>query len=223
MPIQLHLPPHQVLPTPLPAWLYHFCVLACAILSSWNAYSIYLPSAPSSHLPDEFHSLQPPQSPDKTSFLSFEVWRREFFIFSRQPLQSLFIYKAIWGQRTSLSENTQTSNYTYTSMRSGFNTDGTAVSMLYNFIWDPYKVTLTNLLAKKNCTNEPTLSLWTKADKMDEVSTKVLRTHFFTIKKESRPGFQFYPKDVIWDMHKDLYTKTQSKALPTVSNFLKTI
>jgi hypothetical protein len=34
-------------------------------------------------------------------------------------------------------------------MRSGFNTDGTAVSMLYSFIWDPYKVTLTNLLAKK--------------------------------------------------------------------------
>lgn len=35
--------------------------------------------------------------------------------------------------------------HTHTSIRSGFNTDGTAVSMLYSLIWDPYSVTFTNL------------------------------------------------------------------------------
>jgi hypothetical protein len=33
-----------------------------------------------------------------------------------------------------LPEKAQKPNPTYTSMRSGFNTDGTAVSMLYSFI-----------------------------------------------------------------------------------------
>lgn len=36
-------------------------------------------------------------------------------------------------------------SHTHTSIRSGFNTDGTAVSMLYSLIWDPYSVTFTNL------------------------------------------------------------------------------
>lgn len=45
----------------------------------------------------------------------------------------------------SVHSNLNCASHTHTSIRSGFNTDGTAVSMLYSLIWDPYSVTFTNL------------------------------------------------------------------------------
>lgn len=152
---------------------------------SWNAYSIHLPSAPS------FSSawwmpLTPATPVPRYNKLSLFEVKTGVFHLSRQPLQSLFIHKAIWGrEQVFLRIHKHLTILTHQWDSQGFNTDGSSLNVVQFYLRIRHKVTLTNL-QRRIVRMRPRSVCGLKADKMDKVSTKNLRTIFSNQKNQDQ-------------------------------------
>ena len=218
--IQPRLPPYQLLPTPLPVWL-------CITSVSWHVL-FFPPEMPTPHtypklpalvcLMNSTHSSRP--SPQIYQALS--LWGLETGVFSsfHNSHYSLFLSIKPFGGREQVFLRTHKHLTILTHQWDQASILMARQSQCCTILSEIHTKWLWPICWQRRIVRvRPHSVCGLKQTKWTRYQQRSWGHAFFPIKKESRPGFQFYPKDVIWDMHKDLYTKTQTKALPSLKLF----